>query len=266
MTTRLKAGRHGVGVRRPLALLVVALLGVAALTPVSAHVSERPGHNWRKHYKKLAKRTFYTKRQSNDRFVNAGETAADADLLDGLDSTEFAAAAHAHDAGDITSGVIAFGRLPVGTGSTEVAAGDHTHALAAKDRRRTAAWVKDAADVLPADAVSERVVLTAPDALTVTDVFIEPAGALIAGDVDFATITVRRRDADGSNPVVVASATTQTAGSGGTGDWTAFGVVSLGPLSNASVSDGQKLTVEVTKAGLGVVVPVLTLQVEYTVD
>lgn len=42
-----------------------------------------------------------------------------------------AVATHSHAAGDITSGTVDVARLPVGTGSTQVAAGNHTHTAAA---------------------------------------------------------------------------------------------------------------------------------------
>ena len=105
---------------------------------------------------------------------------------------------------------------------------------------------------------------TAPAGVTITDVFLEPAAALAASDTNYATITISRRDAGAGNKVTVVSKSTQTAGSSGTGSWNAFGVVSLGSLSNATLTDGQKLTVEVTKTGLGVAVPVLAVQIEYT--
>lgn len=40
---------------------------------------------------------------------------------------DFAAVSHTHAAADIVSGTIALARLPVGVGSNQVAAGDHTH-------------------------------------------------------------------------------------------------------------------------------------------
>lgn len=43
-------------------------------------------------------------------------------------TSDFAAASHNHAASAITSGTLDVARLPVGTGSTQVAAGDHTHA------------------------------------------------------------------------------------------------------------------------------------------
>jgi hypothetical protein len=97
-------------------------------------------------------------------------------------------------------------------------------------------------------------------------VFVEPAAALTANDTNYGTIVVSRRDATGGNRATVVSETTQTSGSGGTGSWIAFSTVSLGSLSNTSLTEGQKVTIEVTKTGLGVALPVLTVQVEYTVD
>ena len=100
---------------------------------------------------------------------------------------------------------------------------------------------------------------TAPEDITITDALIEPAATLTASDSNYATVVVSRRDANGGNRVTVVSASTQTAGSGGTGSWTAFGTVSLGSLSNTLLAEGQKVTIEITKAGLGVALPVLIL-------
>ncbi len=72
-----------------------------------------------------------------------GDGGADADTLGALGCTAGQVASydglawacadtggpHTHDAADITSGTMNIGRLPVGTGSGELAAGDHTHAL-----------------------------------------------------------------------------------------------------------------------------------------
>lgn len=41
-----------------------------------------------------------------------------------------AAIAHVHSGADVTSGTVAFARLPTGTGSSQVAVGDHTHTAA----------------------------------------------------------------------------------------------------------------------------------------
>jgi hypothetical protein len=443
-------------------LLAVTLVGGWLVAPGAAHDSASITHNWTKHYKVLAKKIFYTKRQSNTRFINVGEQASNAALLDGLDSTAFAASSHVHSGGDITSGTVAEARIDallardaevfgivtgadgagstldadlldgmssgsfagashvhsgdditsgtvaetrivaalardsevfgivtaadgVGStldadlldgqssaafaGSSHVHSGDditsgtvdgsvidvsiarvadvfdivlaadgsgsgldadlldgqssaafasssHVHsgadittgtvaearidALLARDAEvfgivtsndgagstldadlldgmssgafeskglsHEVQWFKEAADSLASTTTTERVVFTAPENITITDVFVEPAAAVTASDTASATITVSRRDATGGGKVTVASGTTQTSGSGGTGSWTAFGTVSLGTLTNTSLTEGQKLTIEISKTGLGVALPVLSVQIEYTVN
>jgi hypothetical protein len=386
--------------------VVVSLLSVAVIVgllvaPSVAHDNDSISHNWRRHYRLLAKKIFYTKGRSNARFVNVGETASDAALLDGLDSTAFAAASHVHSGDDITSGTVAAARIDAllardaevfgivtdadgtgsgldadlldGSSSASFAAASHVHsgnditsgtvdesvidvliarvadvfaivlaadgtgsgldadlldgsssasfassshvhagaditsgtvaearidALLARDAEvfgivtaddgtgsgldadlldgvssaafevdglsNSIQWYKEVADAVGSTATSERVIFTAPEGVTITDVFVEPTAALTASDTAYATIVVARRDATGGGKVTVASRTTQA--TGGTGNWTAFSIVSLGALSNTSLEEGQKLTIEVTKTGLGVVLPVLTVQIEYTVN
>jgi len=144
--------------------------------------------------------------------------------------------------------------------------GQSSGAFELKGLSRDVQWFKESADALATTTTAERVVFTAPENLTITEVFVEPAAALTASDTNYSTIVVSRRDAAGGNKVTVASKTTQTSGSGGSGSWTAFGTVSLGSLSNTSLAEGKKLTIEVTKTGLGVALPVLIVQIEYTVD
>jgi hypothetical protein len=127
-------------------------------------------------------------------------------------------------------------------------------------------WFKEAADTLGVTATTERVVFTAPEDLTITGVFVEPAATLTASDTNYATFVIARRDAAGGNKVAVAWKSTRSVGSDGTGNWSAFGTVSLGSLSNTSLTAGQKLTVEITKTGIGVPVPVSIVQIEYTVS
>lgn len=52
-------------------LLLGLLLGVVMLAPVTAHVGS-PSHNWDKHYKPLAKKSFFTKGQAKKRFLEEG--------------------------------------------------------------------------------------------------------------------------------------------------------------------------------------------------
>lgn len=96
----------------------------------------------------------------------------------------------------------------------------------------------------------------------VTTVYAVPDGALTADDTDYVVITVGKRTSGGAR-TKVAESTTQTSGSGGTGDWTAFDPVPI-EIDSAEVSEGDALTLEVTKAGAGVSVPELALTVEYT--
>jgi hypothetical protein len=382
-------------------LLVISVIGGWLVAPSVAHDNDRISHNWGRHYKRLAKKIFYTKGQSNARFVNVGEQASNAALLDGLDSTAFASASHVHSGDDITSGTIEETVIDVliarvadvfdivlaadGAGSTldadlldglnsaafagashdhsgddittgtvdaaridalltrdaevfdivtgadgtgsgldadlldgqtaaDFAGASHAHsgedittgtvdeavidvliarvsdvfdivlssdglgsgldadlldgqssdAFAPAGQTLSAEWFKEAADSSALTATPERVVFTAPEDVTISDVFVEPAAALTASDTAYATIVVSRRDATGGGKVTLASRTTQT--TGGTGSWTAFSTVALGSLSNTSLAEGQKLTIEVTKTGLGVALPVLIVQIEYAIS
>jgi hypothetical protein len=209
----------------------------------------------------------------------------DADLLDGQSAGAFAAASHVHSGDDITSGTVAEGRIAAaiardaeilgivtgsdGTGSgldADLLDGQSAEAFEVDGLSNETRWFKESADSLATTTTSERVVFTAPENVTIIDVSVEPAAALTASDTNYATILLARRDATGGNKVTVVSATTRTSGAGGTGSWTAFGTVSLGSLSNTSLSEGQKLTIEVTKTGLGVGLPVMAVQIGYTVD
>lgn len=266
-------------------LLAVSICGGLLAAPSIAHDTTSIRHNWTRHYKLLAKKIFYTKRQATTRFINLGEQASNANLLDGLDSTSFASSSHAHSGADITSGTVADARIDallardsevfgIVTASDGAASGLDADLLDGMDSGAFEVagltdgvqWFKEAADILAITGTSERVVFTAPEDLTITDAFVEPAATLTASDTNYATIVVSRRDANAGNRVTVVSESTQTIGSGGTGSWSAFGTVSLGSLSNTTLTAGQKLTVEVTKTGLGVSVPILTLQVEYVVS
>ncbi len=277
--------RGPVARRIVVALLAVSICGGLLAAPGVAHDTTHITHNWSMHYKPLAKKIFFTKRQANTRFINLNEKASNADLLDGLDSSSFSLSSHTHSGDDITAGTVAEARIDAllardaevftivtgadGTGSgldADLLDGMNAGAFELAGSTNGIQWFKETADSLAVTTVTERVVFTVPEDVTITDAFVEPAATLVASDTNYATIVVARRDAAGGNRVIVASKSTQSVGSGGTGNWTAFGTVSLGSLSNTSLSAGQKLTVEITKTGIGVSVPVLIVQVEYTVD
>jgi hypothetical protein len=61
-------------------LIVGMLMGSVMLTPVGAHI---------KSFNHLKTKHFYTKKAADNRFINVGEKASDADKLDGKDSTAF---------------------------------------------------------------------------------------------------------------------------------------------------------------------------------
>ena len=274
-----------VGRRFLASLLAVSICGGLLAAPSVAHDTTSVTHNWNRHYKRLAKMIFYTRRQANTRFINVGEQASNSNRLDGLDSTAFAASSHTHSGADITAGTVAEARIDAllardaevfaivtgadGTGSgldADLLDGMNSSAFELAGMTNGVQWFNEAADLLGVTATSERVVFTAPENITITDVFVEPAAALTASDSNYATIVVAHRDPAGGNRVSVASRSTQTLGSGGTGNWAAFSTVALGSLSNASLTEGQKLTVEITKTGLGVSLPILVVQIEYTVN
>jgi len=277
--------RGPVGRRIVVALLAVGICGGLLAAPGVAHDTTSITHNWSKHYKPLAKKIFFTKRQANTRFINLNEKASNANLLDGLDSTSFALSSHTHSGDDITAGTVAEARIDAllardaevftivtgadGTGSgldADLLDGMNADAFELGGLTNGVQWFKETADALGVTTVTERVVFTAPEDLTITDAFLEPAATLTASDTNYATVVVARRDAAGGNRVTVASKSTQSVGSGGTGNWSAFGTLSLGSLSNTALTAGQKLTVEITKTGIGVSVPVLIVQIEYTVN
>jgi hypothetical protein len=86
---------------RTAALLATGIaIGVAmTATPVSAHIGTSVTHLWNAHIKPLtdaryytktqANTRYYTRAQANARYLGANAKAADADELDGLDSTAF---------------------------------------------------------------------------------------------------------------------------------------------------------------------------------
>ena len=63
---------------------------------------------------------FLTKDEAAKTYATTGHTH----------NTVYAAKSHTHSGADITSGTVAFARLPTGTTSTTVSKGDHTHSYA----------------------------------------------------------------------------------------------------------------------------------------
>jgi hypothetical protein len=74
--------------RRDLILLIAgAVIASILISPVGAHVTSSVSHLWSDHLESKVKGLTYTKVRSDSKFLGAGETAANADKLDGVDST-----------------------------------------------------------------------------------------------------------------------------------------------------------------------------------
>jgi hypothetical protein len=72
-------------------LVLAALLAAAFVAPAGAHVGGTINHLWNGpgHIKSKAMQLFYTKAQSDSKYLGSSSKAADANLLDGQDSASF---------------------------------------------------------------------------------------------------------------------------------------------------------------------------------
>lgn len=130
----------------------------------------------------------------------------------------------------------------------------------------TQTWQKTAADGAAATATTEFPFIVAPFAGRVAKLVAAPGAAgLTANDTNFATVILSKRTAAlPGTAVPVAQFTTQTTGQAqGTGTWTAW-LGAYGPAAGilATFAQGDELTLQITKGGTGVVVPIMTLQVD----
>jgi hypothetical protein len=95
MNTHHQSGSSGTGrsLRRWRAVALVATgiaVGVAmTATPVVGHITGSVAHLWNAHIKPKTDARYYTKARANTEFLGADAKAADAEMLDGLDSAEF---------------------------------------------------------------------------------------------------------------------------------------------------------------------------------
>ena len=124
---------------------------------------------------------------------------------------------------------------------------------------------KPAADGAASTATAETIFLAATRKFRVTSVKYLPSAALTADNTNNAVLTLRRRDADGTNAVSVATITTNIA-SGNWVQWVAKALVLSGTAANLVLAEGQCLTLEITKGGTGVVVPAGSLEIQYLFD
>lgn len=125
------------------------------------------------------------------------------------------------------------------------------------------AWDKPAIDGSAAAATAEHVIFRAKQACTIQSAHYIPDAALTADNTNFATITVKRRNADGTGAVTVASIAT-TIAAPGSGNWLQWVAVTLAlTAANIKLTAGQILTVAITKASAGVAVQPGQLIVAY---
>ena len=92
---------------------------------------------------------------------------------------------------------------------------------------------------------------------------------ITAGDTNFSTMTIFKRDAAGANQTSLATATTQTTGAGGMGTLTvgqsaAFTLTAT--LANLTVVNGGVLAYTRTHSASGLVIPGGPIVIEYTED
>ncbi len=124
-------------------------------------------------------------------------------------------------------------------------------------------WDKEAADGAAATATAEHAFYRASCAMTVKAVRYVPDAALTADNTNDATITVQRRNSDGTGAVTVAAITTNIA----SGNWVQWVAKALTlTAANAALAAGQILTVSIAKGGTGVVVPAGQLVIDYTIN
>lgn len=141
----------------------------------------------------------------------------------------------------------AVSRISDGAGA-EVDGSDYIHA--ALRRKQVTLWWRDIA----ADSVAQVSFGPLPYAVKFRSAKFIPALAVTADDTDYATITVGSDNGAAGGITTLQEITTETSGSGGTGDLVAGTAVALGSITNAdTVAAGKYLTVLLAKAASGVV-------------
>jgi hypothetical protein len=105
--------------------------------------------------------------------------------------------------------------------------------------------------------------------LALSEAFVIANGALVANDVNYATLSFGHYDASGPTTAFIGAMTTETIGSGGTGDWAAGDHFKLSDFvsldtANALATAGFVLVYDVDKTpGPGIVLPDHEVVIEY---
>lgn len=127
------------------------------------------------------------------------------------------------------------------------------------NRDLTELFHKVAADGAASTATAETPIFTAAFPTVLKSITIVPGAALTADNTNNAVITFARRDAGGSNKVTIGTLTTNVA----SGNWVAWTDKVLASLANTTLTAGQHVTMEITKGGTGVAVPISTVRIAH---
>jgi hypothetical protein len=155
----------------------------------------------------------------------------------------------------------AVGDPAAGSAST-ASKSDHVHAITA-----LSVAYQHPGDSAASDTLAEHVVhMALGKSIKVLAAKIESDAGLTSNDTTYATITIKQGDGAGGARSSVCSVTTKTSGGGGTGNWTAFTVVDMGTITNATVPLSGIVTVTIAKASTGVQLPAFRLSLSVTTD
>lgn len=102
----------------------------------------------------------------------------------------------------------------------------------------------------------------APIDCELKSVYIRTASTLTASDTNYATIQILNDDGAAGTPVEMANVTTETAASGGSGDWAANVPVEM-TVTQQYMQQGEVLYYANTKSGTGVQTPALDFNVHF---
>ncbi len=122
--------------------------------------------------------------------------------------------------------------------------------------RRTVDYEKGA-DGAANTATAETTIGVLPEGGTLLGAWVTGDAGVTADDTNYATITLRKRTSAGASATSIATLSTTTAGSG---TWTAFAPEAFTVVTAASanvVAAGSSLTLEISKPGSGVQLPII---------
>lgn len=113
-----------------------------------------------------------------------------------------------------------------------------------------------------ASSTSRALLLRTTGLVKVTAARILPDAALTANDTNYATITIVYNDDAGGGDTVVATVTTKTSGSGGSGSWTAAQSVGMTLSTDSSIPASKAVQFVTAKASSGVAVGICKVELE----